>query len=115
MDGDWERLEGVEATERILSAALSDCACDIHVASDPDGATVYFGAEQNLSVFARIPTDCRDAVVRYLRNLAAIDHWRNPPATGAGHFQHKEQPYTVEVEILRGAGGEDAMIHLSRS
>jgi len=114
MGDEWRDLEGVEATERILHAALSAGAHEIHLSADGDGATLFFVSPENIEFFAHVACCCRDRIRNYLRTLAAIDSWKPAPVVGFGVFRHGGVDCQLEVAFLKGSSDQDVIIKITR-
>ena len=62
MHNDWEHLEGVEVTERIIRAALSSGAREVHLSTTDQGATVFFLSPERIEFFTHLSLGCRERV-----------------------------------------------------
>lgn len=113
MDADWSELEGINATERILRAALAAGASRIDITHDAEGATVIFQSQDRLEVFTHVPANCREEMYAYVRRLAGIDVWEEPPVEGACVFCHGEETHCMDVALRKGMGGTDLVIRLA--
>jgi len=114
MADDWDRLEGIAAAERILHAAVTGGAREIHVTADEDGATVFFVSPDQIEFFAHVPCRCRDGVQGYLRTLAAIDSWKPAPASGFGVWSYDGLECQVEVRLVKGKAADDVIVKVAR-
>lgn len=110
---DWDGLEGVDAAERILRAALERGASQIHLTCDNGGVCVLFLASDQLEHFAHLSVACRERVRGYLKHLAGIDPVAHPPASGYGLAVLGERTVNVEVRTLAGALEEDLAVKLA--
>lgn len=111
-ESNWDGLEGIEATERILSAAINSGAREVHLSSDGEGGTVFFVSPERIEFFRHIPIRCRDALRCYLRDITAIDQWREAPASGFGVFSRGDETYSLEVQVIKGSYDEDLIIKI---
>ena len=114
MPQDWNNLEGVQATERIVRAAVSNGASEVHISSDTDGATVLFMSAHNMEFFAQLPAECKDRVLAYLRVLGSIDAWESTPVSGVGTFAGEDHECQLEIRLLKSDHGENAVIRISK-
>ncbi len=114
MPQDWNNLEGVQVTERIIRAAVKTGANEVHLSSDADGATVFIVSADNVEFFAQLPVDCRDKVLAYLRVLGSIDAWIPAPVSGVGTFACEEHECQLEIRLLKSEHGENAVIRISK-
>jgi hypothetical protein len=113
MGHDWDNLEGVDATERIFCAGIAASAGEIHLSSDGEGAAIFFITKEGLRFFTHLPKICSDGVRCYLKTLAAIDCWKQPPVSGFGVFRRHGKDFQVEVKILQGTVEQDVTIKIS--
>lgn len=109
----WDNLEGGDAAERIIRAAISAEASEIHCTSDAEGATLFFISPERIEFFDHIPPGCCEMVHQYLRSMAAIDNWVPPPARGVGVFVWDGDTYSLEINLLKGGHGEDIKVTIS--
>lgn len=111
----WDGFEGIETAERILGAALNCEATEVHISSDGDGATVFFGSKDRIEFFRHIPDRCRDALLHYLRDLTGVDQWCLPPVTGFGVLGMNDTTRSLELQIIKGSHGLDFVIKIGEA
>jgi len=112
---DWDKVEGPEAAERILRAAVLCGASEINFSTDAEGATVFFLSCEQIELFDHLPPRCRDAVRDWLKQATGIEPWSPPPATGyASFFGIDGTTCEYEVRTIGGARGEDLVIKITR-
>ncbi len=112
MQFDWDRLEGAEATERILRAACQCEASQIHLSCDNTGGTIFFSNGETIEFFDHIPLQCRNRVRRFFKTLAGIDAFTVAPAWGGGVLTLDGKSYGFEVKLLKGSLEDDLTITL---
>lgn len=113
METDWNHLDGVEAAERILAAAVSSRADQVHLTSDAKGATIFFISPERIEFFTYIPACCRDRVYQYFRHIGGIDTYSAPPCVGYGLFSQGEETHTLEIHVLKGIVEIDVLVKIS--
>lgn len=113
MDQDWSHLEGVEAAERVLAAAISSRAGQIHLTSDVNGATIFFISPERIEFFTYIPACCRDRLYQYLRHIAGIEPYAQLPCVGYGLFSQGEETHALEIQVLKGIVELDVLVKIS--
>ncbi len=113
MHNDWRNIEAVDATERIIRAAIACHARYIHFSTDYDGSTVFFFSENQIEFYDYLPLPCCERVYKYLRGFAGIDEWEKPPVSGYGVFFNQNTTYGIEVRIIAGSIEEDYLVMLS--
>ncbi len=114
MAEDWDSLEDVDATERIIRAALSCGASQIHFSCDNAGGTVFFLSDGALEFYAQVSIRCRDLVRNYLRVLAGLDSWAPPPLRGFGVFTCDGENISLEVCVIKGSVDTDVTVNIFR-
>lgn len=113
MEKDWNSLDGIEAAERMLAAAISSAANQIHLTSDAEGATIFFISPERIEFFTYIPACCRDRLYNYLRHVAGIDSYASLPCTGYGLFAQGEETRTLEIQVLKGIVEIDLLVKIT--
>lgn len=113
MPEEWDNLEGVDAAERVLRAALSARAEEVHVSCDSGGASVYLSGQELIEFLVYLSPDCRDKMLRYLRDRSGIDQWKPAPVKGLAVFDRFGKSYQLEVRFLPGSHGGDVFIRIS--
>jgi hypothetical protein len=107
MPFDWNQLEGPEAAEKILRAAVSCGAAEINLSADAEGATIFFLSQEQIEFFDHLPTNCRDVVRESLKVAAGIDLWKPAPASGCGVLTQGNAAYDLEVRTVANGNSED--------
>jgi hypothetical protein len=115
MDKSWGGLEGCEATEKILHAAIGSNAGEVHLSADAEGGTVFFVSPERIEFFCHLPMTCRRAVQKALADIGGIDGWKELPVCGYGVFAIGDDCCcNLEIRIIKGTFEQDVIVKICR-
>ena len=108
----WEKMDGAEAMERVLAAAVACQAREVNISCDGEGAAIFFLSAEGIEFFDHIPSICCEALRNHLKTQAGIDLWQAPPASGFAAFCQGEKQYSLEVRTTASNSGEDMIVNI---
>ncbi len=114
MADDWDDLEAMEATSRVLKAAIASGAGEIHLSPDTTGAAIFLVSAERIEFLAHVSAACWGRIKDSLRGLAGIDSWKQTPVNGFGLFSHEGTECQVEVCLGRAEPQEDVVVRITR-
>ncbi|MFH0911859.1 MAG: hypothetical protein V1918_10190 [Planctomycetota bacterium] len=114
MAADWSHLDARQATELLLGQAILQRAREILITRGESGAGIFFQCGGRIEAFEHVPPETGDAIFRHLKGSALLESYEALPSRGLCDFQVGGENYSLEIEILPGAAGEDMRIRLCR-